>query len=135
MATRRESLAQEEGAVAVEFAILLPLLLIILFATIGFGQALTRVQNYVSAAREGARYVAVHCESSSGCSQDAVDARVAEAAAGYPIGVADVTVSPNINCTPPSLASVSWTQPITIQIPFIPTFTLSVPISGTFRCE
>jgi Flp pilus assembly protein TadG len=135
---------RHHGAVAVEFAVLLPLMLMILFAVIGFGQALSRVQGYVGAAREGARYVAVHCDNiSTGCSAGAVNTRVQQAAgANNPIGVANVTVTQTNpggvalpNCAPASIVSVSWTQPLTIEIPFIPTFNLSVPITGTFRCE
>jgi Flp pilus assembly protein TadG len=135
---------RHDGAVAVEFAVLLPLMLMILFAVIGFGQALSRVQGYVGAAREGARYVAVHCDNiSTGCSAGAVNTRVQQAAgANNPIGVANVTVTQTNpggvalpNCAPASIVSVSWTQPLTIEIPFIPTFNLSVPITGTFRCE
>ena len=55
-------------------------MLVILFATIGFGQALSRVQGYVAGAREAARYVAVHCESTAGCSTGAVQTRAQDGA-------------------------------------------------------
>ena len=51
----------ERGAAAVEFAIVLPILVVILFAIIAFGIALSRTHAYFSAAREASRYAAVHC--------------------------------------------------------------------------
>lgn len=51
---------REHGAVAVEMAILLPLLLVILIGTMEFGRVFN-VQNSLSqAAREGARHAAIH---------------------------------------------------------------------------
>jgi Flp pilus assembly protein TadG len=47
---------QEHGGVAVEFAILLPVFLVLLFGIIDAGQALYMKQVITSASREGARY-------------------------------------------------------------------------------
>ncbi|MCD5344953.1 TadE/TadG family type IV pilus assembly protein [Agromyces sp. S2-1-8] len=51
---------RERGAAAVEFALVLPLLLIMLFAIIDFGWVLTQQLSVTAAAREGARYYAIH---------------------------------------------------------------------------
>jgi Flp pilus assembly protein TadG len=59
----------ERGASAVEFAIIISLLFIVLFGTIQFGIAYNRYQGLQAAAREGARVAAV------GGSQDEVRAR------------------------------------------------------------
>jgi Flp pilus assembly protein TadG len=56
----------ERGAVAVEFALLLPLIVIFLFATIEFGLGLARLEDYENAAREGARVTALHCPATPG---------------------------------------------------------------------
>ena len=62
-ARRRTASANEErGAAAVEFAILLPILVVIIFGVIAFGIAFARLETYISAAREGARFAAVHCQ-------------------------------------------------------------------------
>ncbi|MFJ5954762.1 TadE/TadG family type IV pilus assembly protein [Paenarthrobacter sp. NPDC092416] len=50
----------ERGAVAVEMAILLPLLLLILIGIIEFGRVLNVQVSLTQAAREGARHAAVH---------------------------------------------------------------------------
>jgi Flp pilus assembly protein TadG len=60
----------ERGAAAVELAILLPLLLLILFGIIDFGRMLNTQIKVTEAAREGARAVSV------GASSAAVDSRI-----------------------------------------------------------
>ena len=52
-------LRSEEGASAVEFAIIAPLLFMLLFGIIGFGLAFLRVQSIRTAVREGGRTAAV----------------------------------------------------------------------------
>jgi Flp pilus assembly protein TadG len=50
---------RERGAAAVEFALLLPLLLLIIFGTIDFGRALNAQITLTQAAREGARLASI----------------------------------------------------------------------------
>jgi Flp pilus assembly protein TadG len=50
---------QDRGAAAVEFALLLPLLLLIVFGIIDFGRALNAQITLTQAAREGARMAAL----------------------------------------------------------------------------
>ncbi len=135
----------ERGAVAVEFAILLPVLVVILFGITTFGLAFSRLETYISAAREGARYAALHCQPSTltppapKCmTQSQILDRVTQAAGGYPIdqtgGPGSPAASP-LDCTTGSPVTVSWIQPISIQIPFLPDLSKDVTISAVFRCE
>ena len=55
-----KSRRKEKGAVAVEMAIVLPLLLLILLGVIEFGRALNVQISLSQAAREGARHAAIH---------------------------------------------------------------------------
>ncbi|MGO4434106.1 TadE/TadG family type IV pilus assembly protein [Paenarthrobacter sp. RAF9] len=55
----------EKGAVAVEMAIVLPLLLLILVGIMEFGRAYNVQVSLTEAAREGARYAAVHYKEGS----------------------------------------------------------------------
>jgi TadE-like protein len=55
-----QSARKEKGAVAVEMAIVLPLLLLILLGIIEFGRVLNVQVSLTQAAREGARYAAIH---------------------------------------------------------------------------
>lgn len=125
---------------AVEFVLLLPVLLVILFGIISFGIAFWKMEIYVSAAREGARYAAVRCapDSSTGCSNALIATKVQTATVGYPITPG--SPSANIVCDAATAASgqsvtVSWLQHITIQIPFLPDLSRDVTVKGVFRCE
>ncbi|MET3173742.1 UNVERIFIED_ORG: Flp pilus assembly protein TadG [Arthrobacter sp. UYCu721] len=51
---------KERGAVAVEMAIVLPLLLLILIGTMEFGRVFNVQNSLTQAAREGARHAAIH---------------------------------------------------------------------------
>ena len=130
----------ENGAVAVEFVLLLPVLIMILFGIISFGIAFWKMEIYVSAAREGARYAAVRCasDSTTGCTNGLIATKVQSAAVGYPITPG--SPSENIVCNDTTSAAgqsvtVSWLQHITIQIPFLPDLSRDVTVKGVFRCE
>jgi len=56
---RRSSATSDRGAAAVEFALLLPLLLLIVFGIIDFGRAINAQITITQAAREGARALAL----------------------------------------------------------------------------
>jgi Flp pilus assembly protein TadG len=139
LGTRFARRRDERGAVAAEFALLLPLLVIILFAIIEFGIALTRLVTYTGAAREGARYAAVQCrpESSAGCTSSLLTDKVTDAAEGYPITPGPVSV--DRDCSQPAShgqpVRVSWPQQIPISVPLLPDMTWNITIAGSFRCE
>jgi len=124
--------------VALEFAIVLPVLAMILFGIVEFGVAFSKYEVYTGAAREGGRYAAVRCvpDSTTGCTAAAIQSKVTSAAVGYPIGPG--TPSANITCSGSNIGqsvTVSWTQNIPISIPFWKSVTVSRTISAVFRCE
>jgi len=122
--------------VAVEFALLAPILVVILFAIIAFGIALTRTVAYVSAAREGARYASVHCRpEATACTSDLIVDRVTRAANGYPIGPGIPAADVDCSVAPGELVTVSWDQEVPVQIPLLPDLSWTSTIAGTFRCE
>ena len=127
----------ERGAAAVEFALLLPLLVVILFGIIALGIALMRAVNYVSAAREGARYAAVHCrpEATTCAGTTLIADRVTQSANGNPIGPG--SPAPDVDCSisPGQPVTVSWDQQIPVEIPLLPDMTFTMNVAGTFRCE
>jgi Flp pilus assembly protein TadG len=131
------SFPDERGVAAVEFALLVPLLVVILFSITAFGIALSRFVAYTGAAREGARYAAVHCQpDASKCTAALIQARVANAAVGNPIAPGPVTVDRDCEVPPPGqVVKVSWLQTIPIEIPLLPDLSKTVTISGSFRCE
>ncbi len=80
-------LAGDRGSTAVEFALLLPILLVMVFGLIDFGRALNAQISLTQAAREGARLAAL------GDSTSDVTART-QAAAGNLSSSVTVTVTP-----------------------------------------
>ena len=135
----RNKLRREEGAAAVEFALIVGVLAILVFGLLEYGLAFWQVQNLRAAAREGAREAAV------GGSPDEIRAKMVGSAAG------SLTGGENIVVTPPTCGENELGQPIRVEItgglsgavqesfqvsiPFLPPFTLTPELSGTFRCE
>jgi Flp pilus assembly protein TadG len=124
----QRDLRREDGAAAVEFAIVAGLLFMIVFGIIVFGILFSQYQSFTAAAREGARVAAVRGDSAQ------IQA-AAENATPYEI---QNTPTANITCDDDSSGdpvTVSWNQEFEIDIPFVPPMTPNVVISGTFRCE
>ncbi|MET7276857.1 TadE/TadG family type IV pilus assembly protein [Kribbella sp. NPDC005582] len=89
---------EDRGATAVEFALLLPMLLLIVMGIVDFGRMLNAQQTLTQAAREGARLVAL--------GQPNVSGRTQAAATGLsPVGVA-VSSSCPVGAGPASNGSV-----------------------------
>ena len=130
--------AGDRGAVAVEFALILPVLLLIVVGTIEFGRVYSQVQVYNGAAREGARCASVMATPFADCNTlTDVQARIDSASDPYPDPPA-ATVTPATGCTDETIGNdvtVSWEQPLSISIPFWGDVTTTPTIEATFRCE
>jgi Flp pilus assembly protein TadG len=116
----------ERGAVAVEFALLLPLLLSLVFGIIQFGLALNEKLTLTHAAREGARAAVVGA--------DPV-AAVKDAATGLGLQSGDVTI--NTACsdkTSGEEASVTANGSFELSIPFATFGTLDLSSTAVMRC-
>ena len=143
--TRKPVWQQEDGVAAVEFAIIMTLLFIIVFGIVEFGIAFSKLNVYTGAAREGARFASVRCQPTvpppGGCTNALIQDKVKEAGAGYLDGMAAGTVSADRVCSNTTIGQyvkVSWSQAITINIPFIPGLnpaTYTRTVEGVFRCE
>jgi Flp pilus assembly protein TadG len=130
---------REDGVAAVEFALLLPLIVIILFATTEFGISMAKWEDYESAAREGARFAAVHCAPTSPCDNpNEVWAVVKNASSDYTASNAPMpatfTVTP-LSCTSGQQVAVSWQQTFTIDVPLLKVYQQIRTLKGVFRCE
>lgn len=138
----RAKLRREDGAAAVEFALIVGLLAILVFGLFEYGLAFWQVQNLRASAREGARVAAV------GGNDTAVRTAMAASSAGSLSGggwtfsrdrtcdqTPDTVGDPvTITINNPSLAG-SVQEAFRVNIPFLPQIQLNPVLSGTFRCE
>jgi Flp pilus assembly protein TadG len=129
---------KQDGVVAVEFALLLPLIATILFATIEFGIAMAKWEDYESAAREGARFAAVHCAPTSPCDTlGEVWAVVKNASSDFTdtnaAMPATFMVTP-LNCTPGGQVVVEWKQTFQMNV-VVKLYQQTRAMRGVFRCE
>ncbi len=96
----------EEGATAIEFALVLPVLIMILVGTFEFGLAYNNYLAITHAAREGARMAAVGAYDETAVRADAYPVNPTSVALAYPEGndhgkPAEVTVQANFNLSIP----------------------------------
>jgi Flp pilus assembly protein TadG len=139
----RHKLRREEGAAAVEFALIVGLLAMLIFGMMEYGLAFWQVQNLRPATRDGARVAAVGGDTSQ------VQAAVVAASTGaLPSGYSGISISPSGGCPADGPVDQSVTVTInngslpsriqeifSIDVPFLPPLTINPTISGTFRCE
>jgi len=142
MGKLRRRAARDRGAVAVEFALILPVLLLIVVGTIEFGRVYSQVQVYNSSAREGARCASVMAQSYATCRSLAdVQARINTASDPYADPPAATITTGGVagtGCTDNTIGQVvrvSWNQPLQLSIPFWGNVTVTPTIQSTFRCE
>jgi Flp pilus assembly protein TadG len=118
--------ARDRGAAAVEFALLLPLLLLIVFGLIDFGRALNAQITLTQAAREGARLDALGSYSTS-----QICTRVVTAATGLGLTCSNVTVT--ATCPPSLSAGAVASGDGVVQVTYPFTFVTPVgAIAGLF---
>jgi len=103
---RAASDSRDRGSVAVEFALLLPVLLLLIFGIIDFGRAINAQITLTQAAREGARLASL------GYSTSAVTTRAQSAATG----LSPVTVTVTSSC--PAGAGVGVDAVVTTSYTF-----------------
>jgi Flp pilus assembly protein TadG len=135
----RSKLRREEGAAAVEFALIIGLLAILVFGLLEYGLAFWQVQNLRAAAREGARVAAVR-----GDDTEVRSAMVASSAGSLngswsfsrsrPCDAANEGQAVTITINNGSLSG-PVREAFEVSIPFLPPITLNPTLSGTFRCE
>jgi len=136
------TLRREDGAAAVEFALIAGVLAMLIFGMLQFGLAFFQLQNLRAATREGARLAAV------GAPLNEVQTKVNQAslnaipgnngaityqlcpATPTPSESARVTIDLSSNQLPGSLQDI-----FSVDIPFVPTINITSPVYGEFRCE
>lgn len=124
-AARPRSRVPDRGAAAVEFALLLPVVLLIIFGIIDFGRMLNAQITLTEAAREGARAAALVKPGG----QAAGIARAKQAAASA-VGMISPVVT---DCSDP--ATVNATTDITYTFKFVTPLGLLIGSGGTVTLE
>jgi Flp pilus assembly protein TadG len=135
--TRLRRASDERGVAVVEFALIMPVLILLVAGVIQFGIMYSQYQVLQGAAREGARCAAVQAlPDFSDCD---VEGEIEGAALGY-----DLSETPDqdrvcTNDTRGENVTVSWDQALDTGVlgslvPGVPD-TINATISGTFRCE
>jgi Flp pilus assembly protein TadG len=108
----------ERGAVAVEFAMVIPLLLLLLLGVIDFGRAMYVKNSLVYAASQGARVAAIHSSNWSAVANQAVTDLNIPRLAGT-TGSESATVTSTAACPADAAASADTaTVSVTVSIPF-----------------
>jgi Flp pilus assembly protein TadG len=125
----------ERGAAAVEFALILPLLIVLVFGIVQFSIAYNRAQGLHAAAREGARLASL-----PQTTQGDISARVTSALSGVPLNGAP-TISVNPSSTKPCQNRSGQTVTVTVSavtdldIPLWGSVSKTLTGKGQFRCE
>lgn len=123
----------ERGATIVEFALILPILLMLVMGIIELAIAFNRQQGLHAAAREGAREGSIPTSSQSDISD-----RVNAALVGVPLDSAvTITISPNVTlpCDSSDAVIVVVQATETVSIPFWGTQSYDLTGRGEFKCE
>jgi Flp pilus assembly protein TadG len=118
-------LRSDRGAAMVEFAIIAPLLLLVVFGIIEFGRAYNAQNSLTHAAREGAREYAI--------TQDPVAGEAAAKAAATSLDSSQITVTLSA-CDPGQPATVTLEFPFQLQIAFFPVSNFTMQSEGVMRC-
>ena len=145
MTRMRHPIKREDGVAAVEFALILPVLFLILFGVLEFGRVWSQYQLFQGAAREGAR-----CASVASTSTCVVQTRISEAAEPYTPAPAATQQLVDASGTPIAGETrvngclvtdkgqdiqVSWPQALQVDIPLWSNMTITTTIKAVFRCE
>lgn len=117
---------RDDGAAAVEMAIVLSLLVLLVFGIIEFGRAYNAQVTLTHATREGVRTLAV-----TGDRDAAIDATYRAASSTLHRDAMSVTAS---TCNPGQPTDVRATYAMEISIPFFGERTLSLDSTAVMRC-
>ncbi len=124
----------ERGASIVEFALVAPVLLMLLLGIVQVGIVLNQKQGLQAAAREGARTASLASSDAASITQDVLNTME-----GISISSPIITITPNVDqpCAGRSGQPVTVNIETTTQldVPFVSGQAIAIAGEGTFRCE
>jgi Flp pilus assembly protein TadG len=137
------SAPRDRGAAAVEFALLLPMLLLLVFGIIDFGRALNAQITLTQAAREGARVDAVDDPNGVPNTSATVTTRTQAAATGLSgVGVTVTTCPANAGIAANATVKATYTFKFVTPIAAISSLfgskfgaTMTLTATGVMPCE
>lgn len=120
--TPRRGPFDERGQALVEFALVLPVLLLLIFGLLDVARAVWQENTLAYAAREGTRYAIVHGSASESPAGPSNTAPIEAAVRAAAIGVADITVTAAWPDTAGSTACTDRGCRVSVDVtaPFIP---------------
>jgi Flp pilus assembly protein TadG len=124
--TRFSKHNNERGAAAVELALLMPILLLILVGIVEFGRGYHAKLTLTHAAREGARALAV--------GDDVADVRDVIESSIDGLDAGSLTIHGLASCTPGGTATISLDYDLDYSIPFWSEGSWDVDATGSMRC-
>jgi len=126
---------QEHGAAAVEFALIIPVLVLLVFGIVQFSIAYDRQQSLHSAAREGARIASLPATTQTDISNKVTSSLSGVTFDSSPaISVNPTATRPCENWTGKAV-TVTVTANSNIDIPLFGSSTVTLTGRGEFRCE
>lgn len=126
----------DSGATAVEFALVLPIFVVLVFGIISFGFLYTNWTALEGGAREGARYMAIHSYSDPAAATEA--ANRARAAATLPCtapGPCTAVPDPPRCTAAASDITYRMSAPVELNIPFVTSQTFNLTAEAVMRCS
>ncbi|MDE8667141.1 pilus assembly protein [Pseudarthrobacter sp. H3Y2-7] len=130
--TRR---SKEIGAVAVEFALILPIFLALILGIVEYGRAFSIQVSMAEGAREAARYSAIHY-SDTGYAKSTAQQKAVDAAPIANLKLTDVDISacaPNEDSIVTISVATKYLTGLPTLVPFLPDI-MNISAKGVMRC-
>jgi len=128
---RHRIIKSEKGASAVEFALILPILIILVFGIVQFGIAYNNYIALTHAAREGARLAAVNMDEILGIEE--FENRIKESAPS--VSIESITLSGQDGNIGDSVAVTVTGEVLNIEIPLAGSWPVQLTSTATLRIE
>lgn len=124
--------SRDRGAAAVEFALVLPILLLLVLGILEFGRAYHVQTTLSNAARDGVRVMALQDSAAAATSATKLSAQPLD------LSASTIVVTPTAGCssalTGAGLASVTIEYPFSLVSGFLPIDDFTLTGKGTMRC-
>ena len=121
----------DSGAAMVEFAIILPILLLLILGMVAFSRAFNAQITLTQASREGVRVLAI--TQGNQAAKEAAAIAATEGVAGTTLDTTQLTISTTA-CNSGDPTSLTASYPFTLDIPLWGIATIDLSATGVMRC-